>query len=242
MKTKVLLVLFCISFWLSAQAITGYKAGDKLSVVAKSGLSLRANPGSKGKKKSTLAYGTEVTVLAEGLRVTRHEVNEFKGFTIDGYWVKIKSGSEEGWVFDGYLSKIKVDNGSQEAKGASADRDMFDALYSMTSPRKGDRKPLKSKADNSYECYEQAFEDGTKLTFDAYEGGSSRTLLFKKGISQEEAYLWGRNIWFTNGEVGSIKYNANTKHIRVNGTDADPKAMRIIPNGDRWEAHFEFAD
>jgi hypothetical protein len=242
MKTKVLLVLFCVSFCLSVQAVTGYKAGDKLSVVAKSGLTLRANPGSKGKKKSTLAYGTEVTVLAEGLRVTPHEVNEFKGFTIDGFWVKVKSGSEEGWVFDGYLTKLKVDSGSQEAQGMSADRDMFDALYAMTSPRKGDRKKIKGKAETTYDVYEQGYEDGTKLTVEAYEGGSSRTILFKKGISKEEVYLWGRNIWFTNGEVASMKYNANTKHIRLNGSDTEPKALRILPVGDRWEAHFELAD
>jgi Bacterial SH3 domain len=239
MKAKVLLVLFSIVFWASAQAVSGYKAGDKLNVVAKSGLTLRANPGSKGKKKSTLAYGTEVTVLAEGLRVTPHEVLEFKGFTIDGFWVKVKAGSEEGWVFDGYLTKLKVDNGSQEAKGASADRDMFDALYSMTSPRKGDRKETQK---DGYTNYTQMYEDGTKLTVARYEGGSSRTLTFKKGISQEEAYLWGRNFWFENGEVASLKYNASTKHLRANGKDTDPKAMRIIPNGSQWEAKFEYAD
>jgi hypothetical protein len=39
-----------------------------------------------------------------------------------------------------------------------------------------------------------------------------------------------------------MKYNANTKHIRLNGSDSEPKALRILPVGDRWEAHFEIAD
>ncbi len=239
MKTKVFTLLFSVLCWASAQAIGSYKAGDKLSVLAKSGLSLRANPGSKGKKKSTVAFGTVVTVLAEGMKVTAHEVEEFKGYTIKGHWVKVKVGSEDGWVFDGYLSHLKVNPETEEAKGVSADRDMFDALYSQTSARKGDRKNIKQ--EGSGEAYEQAYEDGSKLSVFRFEGGSKRVVIFKKGISQEEAYLWGKAVWYQDA-VGSQKFNGKTKHIRVNGVDTDPRALRVIPKGDRWEAHFELAD
>jgi hypothetical protein len=239
MKAKVFVLLFSILSWASAQAIGSYKAGDKLTVLAKSGLSLRANPGSQGKKKSSLPFGTIVTVLAEGLNVTKHEVEEFKGYFIKGHWVKVKVGKEEGWVFDGYLSHLKVIPESQEAKGVSADRDMFDALYSQTSPRKGDRVDVKQE---NGEAYNQGYEDGSKLTVQRFEGGSKRLMAFKKGISQEEAYLWGKAVWFNDGKIASQKFNGKTKHIRINGTDDNPRALRVIPNGNHWEAHFELAD
>lgn len=239
MKLKIMALSLSFLFASSTiWAIGNYKAGDKLTVLAKSGLSLRSNPNSQGKKKSTLPFGTIVTVDAEGLRVTSHEVEEFKGYTIKGHWVKVKANGEEGWVFDGYLSHLKVIPSSQEAKGVSADRDMFDALYSQTSTRKGERKETNKGTDYTYE---QGYEDGTSLTVKRYEGGSQRIILLKKGISQEEAFLWGRAAWFQ-GTVGSQKYNGKTKHIRINGTDNDPRAMRVIPKGDRWEIHFDLAD
>jgi hypothetical protein len=239
MKSRIVLFSLCLLLSISSiWAIGSYKAGDKLTVLAKSGLSLRSNPNSQGKKKSTLPFGTVVTVEAEGLKATPHQVEEFKGYSIKGYWVKVKANGEEGWVFDGYLSHLKVIPASQEAKGVSADRDMFDALYAQTAARKGDRKEVEKGSDYSYE---QGYEDGTKLTVKRFEGGSQRIIVLKKGISQEEAFLWGKAAWFQEA-IGSQKYNGKTKHIRVNGTDNDPRSMRIIPNGDRWEIQFDLAD
>jgi Bacterial SH3 domain len=240
MKTFFLTTIVAFFLAFNSFAIGNYKTGDKLTVLAKSGLSLRSSAEATGKKKSSLPFGTVVTVLAEGLKINAHQVEEAKGYTIKGYWVKVKAGKEEGWLFDGYLSSLKVLPSNADAKGVSADRDMFDALYSQTSPRKGDRKYLKVE---SGESYEQLFEDGTKLVYSQYEGGASRVVTFKKGITQEEAYLWGVSSWWGRDEkAGSIKYNGSTKHLRVNGDDKNPKAMRIMPSGSQWQASFEIAD
>lgn len=239
MNSKITALFLSLLFASSTiWAIGSYKAGDKLTVLAKSGLSLRSNPNSQGKKKSTLPFGTVVTVEAEGFKVTPHHVEEFKGFVIKGHWVKVKSNGEEGWVFDGYLSHLKVSPDSQEANGVSDDKDMFDALYAQSSPRKGDKK--ETSKDNTI-SYEQGYEDGTRLSVRRFEGGSQRIIVLKKSITQEEAFLWGKAAWFQ-GPIGSQKYNAKTKHIRINGSDSNPRAMRVIPNGDRWEIHFDLAD
>lgn len=239
MKTFLSISILFFATIFNVQAIVNYKAGDKLTVLAKSGLSLRASAGANGKKKTNLPFGSVVTVMAEGLRTVPNSVVEFKGYSIKGYWVKIKAGSEEGWVFDGYLSRLKVDADSQEAKGVSADRDMFDALYNQTSPRKGDRKYEKVETGESYT---QNYNDGAAVQVQYFDGGSSRTVTFPKEISQEEAYLWAYAAWWSDEKPKSSKYNPSNKHIRTNGDDSKPKAMRIMPKGDRWQAMFELAD
>jgi hypothetical protein len=238
MKTFLSIFILLFTSISQIEAIGNYKAGDQLTVLAKSGLSLRASAGANGKKKSNLPFGSVVTVLAEGLRTVPNSVVEFKGYTIKGFWVKVKAGSEEGWVFDGYLSKLKV-NSDLEAEGMSADRDIFDALYSQSSPRKGDRKYRKVETG---EAYTQDYADGATLEFSRFDGGSSRTVTFGKGVSQEEAYLWAYSAWWSDDKPKSSKYNPSNKHIRTNGDDNKPKAMRIIPKGDRWQAVFELAD
>jgi hypothetical protein len=236
--TSIFILFFAALF--PAAAITQYKAGDELTVLAKSGLTLRSAAATTGKKKTNLPFGTVVTVLAEGYKTVKHSATEFKGYTINGYWVKVKAGAEEGWVFDGYLSHLKVYPETPEAQGVSADRDMFDALYSQTSPRKGDRNYIgKESAEN----YTQLYDDGTVLNFRYYEGGASRTMTFKKGISQEEVYLWGLAAWWSGDEKPKVsKYNGSNKHIRLESETPQPKAMRITPNGSGWQASFELAD
>ncbi len=236
--TSIFILFFAALLPLSA--ITQYKVGDELTVLAKSGLTLRSAAGTTGKKKTNLPFGTRVTVLADGYKTVKHSVTEFKGYNISGYWVKVKAGVEEGWVFDGYLSHLKVNPETPEAQGMSADRDIFDALYSQTSPRKGDRNYI---GKGSTENYTQLYDDGTLLNFNYYEGGVSRTMTFKKGVSQEEVYLWGLAAWWTGDQKPSVsKYNGSNKHIRLESDKPQPQAMRIMPNGSGWQASFELAD
>ncbi|MFZ4542661.1 MAG: hypothetical protein ACOYOA_01325 [Saprospiraceae bacterium] len=240
MKTKVLSLIFMLAVIFQTKAIGSYKAGDKLTVLAKSGLTLRNNANSNGKKKTLIPFGSVVIVQTEGLMASAHQVEEFKGYIIKGHWVKVKFGEEEGWAFDGYLSSLMVNPDLQEAKGVSSnEKDAIDALYGQNSTRKGVAK--ESSKDNTM-TYDQDFQDGTHFTLKKYDGGSQRILTFKKGITQEEAYLWGKSVWFPDNKVGSQKYNGNNKHIRVNGGDNDSKAMRVIPVGTRWEVHFDIAD
>lgn len=242
MKNLFWAIMFLSIMPMSAKAIGTYKAGDKLYVWAKSGLTVREKADVKSSKKTWLKFGSLVTVQAEGLKKTAFETIEFKGFKIKGYWVKIKSGNTEGWVFDGYLSSLKVPTPT-EPKGMSADRDILDAYYSNTSKRKGGRKELK-KSSGDYDYYEQLYEDGSKLTVRYYEGGSQRIMLFRKGITTEEAYLFGKAFWLSDAKGIKETYNAKADSIEVNTDDtlSTPLAMNIVWVGERIEVSFELAD
>jgi hypothetical protein len=65
-------------------------------VIATSGLSLRESPGQKNRLICKLSNGAMVEVVAKtGPKET------IEG--IAGQWFKVRAGSDEGWVFSGYL-------------------------------------------------------------------------------------------------------------------------------------------
>ena len=83
-----------------------FKEGETLNVWASSGLNMRDKPDAKAAKVSTIPYGAKVVVQPNiGLKIP-FEVEEFKGFTVKGYWLLVKYGNTEGFVFDGFLSRL----------------------------------------------------------------------------------------------------------------------------------------
>ncbi len=107
----LILMLLCLDFQ-SVNANSTYDWGDTLYVWAKSGLNMREGPGTDFPKMKKLEYGEKVQVIDDYLRSTplsltilrknkRH--NQFK---LKGHWVRVKIGSREGYVFDGYLSRL----------------------------------------------------------------------------------------------------------------------------------------
>ena len=83
-----------------------FKEGETLNVWASSGLNMREKPDAKSAKRVAIPYGAEVSVLPNiGVKMP-FEVEEFKGFTVKGYWLLVKYGNTEGFVFDGFLSRL----------------------------------------------------------------------------------------------------------------------------------------
>jgi hypothetical protein len=117
-KVLLLYALFAGNLLFAQQPETFY-------VWAGSGLNLRKTPDFKGEKLATLPYGTRVEWL-EFAEITPHYndlagdydapaerllevMNTHPGFTpyvIHGYWVKVRALGQEGFLFDGYLSKM----------------------------------------------------------------------------------------------------------------------------------------
>jgi len=62
-----------------------------------SGLNLRSEP--HGSVVTVLDHNAEVFLLSEPLEENKEEIGG-----VNGYWVNVKYGDQEGWVFDGYLS------------------------------------------------------------------------------------------------------------------------------------------
>ncbi len=116
MKNKQL--LFFILLLISQNLIgANYQKGDSLYVWADSGLKIRSEPSLKGEKMNLIPYGEKVKIIQENLRTIPLKVNELKlkstngkveVFDIEGFWVKVDWNGEEGYVFDGYLSKIET--------------------------------------------------------------------------------------------------------------------------------------
>lgn len=193
------LLLLLLPF--ASSAIGAYKVGDKLNVHAASGLILRQIASPEGEKVATLAYGEVVTVMADDQPKTAHMVEEFPGYKIRGFWVKVKSqAGQEGYVFDGYLSAYHIPgtgltDAQKETGGSVAEQYLLGK-----SPRKGVKINM-PKVGGQYDNYRQKYKNGAEVNFAGGEGGSSQSILFEKGISIEEGYLIGKMLWLKDMKV-----------------------------------------
>ncbi len=80
-----------------------FEMGDTLTVIAKSGLSLREGGSSESRKIETIPFGKGI--IAFGNYEGREEIENRSGS-----WVKVKYKNLEGYVFSGYVTKLKVPN------------------------------------------------------------------------------------------------------------------------------------
>ncbi len=123
MKLKFIITIF-LAIILSEFSIANfYKKGDTLHVWATSGLNMREGPGTDFPKMKKLEYGDQVEIIDQYLFSTPLSISIVKKskkadeFVLKGFWVRVKIGSQEGYVFDGYLSRIPVMKFKQNAKG-----------------------------------------------------------------------------------------------------------------------------
>lgn len=112
MKLKFIITIFLAIIFSEFSIANFYKKGDTLHVWAKSGLNMREGPGTDFPKMKKLEYGDQVKVIdqqlySHSLSLTilkkKKKHNQFK---LTGHWVKVKIGKREGYVFDGYLSRL----------------------------------------------------------------------------------------------------------------------------------------
>lgn len=201
MKKRLFTFIFSLIACTASFAIGIYNPGDELFVHAGSGLVLRKTPDPKGERVAALNYGESITVQKTDFKKNPYSVEEFKGFKIKGFWVKVTTnGGKEGYVFDGYLSKsrpvVKVIDDANTGNSTAE-------FYLLgNSPKKGKRIDL-PKSDTRYERYKQLFKNGSEAEIDSGEGGSSQKITFQKGITMEEAYLIGKMLWLKDMKVKS---------------------------------------
>jgi len=95
-----------------------------LTVMAPSGLSLRSAPTINSRLLDVIPYGSEITVIENTF-----EDNPFEKFDwVEGNWVKINFEGQEGFVFDGFISKLPMPNLQFEKV-----EDDFDFSYAVES-------------------------------------------------------------------------------------------------------------
>ena len=109
----LILMLLCLDFQ-SVNANSTYDWGDTLHVWATSGLNMREGPRTDFPKMKKLEYGDKVQVIDDYLRSTPLSITVIKkskksaAFVMKGHWVRVIIGNQEGYVFDGYLSRLPV--------------------------------------------------------------------------------------------------------------------------------------
>ncbi len=99
-----ILLLFLTTICFAQQS--RFKEGDTIYVWALSGLNMRKLPDAKSEKMVALPYGTKVIVQSNIGIIVAHEVEEFKNFKVKSVWLLVKYGDQEGFVFDGYMSRL----------------------------------------------------------------------------------------------------------------------------------------
>ena len=176
-KTLVLFLLISLCNFSFA-----YMKGDKLTVHAPSGLNMRATKGSAGKKIVRIPYGAKVTIAADSTERKAFKVQEFKGFNIEGFWVKVTYNNKTGYVFDGYLSSLPAAEKGNEIE-----------WYLNTHFNKDGNKTVTERTDwfgvkNQPKSWYQKYKAGITYTFNQGEAGSNNTSEFDF-ISRRELYL-----------------------------------------------------
>lgn len=109
-KQITLLLLTLIITVTNLLAAPRFDKGEKVNVWALKGLSLYKQPGTGSAKILTIPYGKSVSVLSsktDSLKAGQIKlINIAVSSTVKGYWIKVSYNGKEGYVFDGYLSKM----------------------------------------------------------------------------------------------------------------------------------------
>ncbi len=193
MKNRVKFSIFIILISLKSYAIGDYKKGDVLYNWKNTVVNIRQNPSIKSEIINFINFGDCCVVVDESLKAFKFSVQEiaavikydslneaqnFRGFTIKGFWVKVKTKSGEiGYVFDGYLSKI---NPNFELTETYFDLN-FDRIKSSN------KKYPKSISDNAY-SRKRLYKNGSYIIENGsdYDGHSH---FFIPNITMEEGYF-----------------------------------------------------
>ncbi len=177
------LLLFISGLTLGQSSFSdSYQPGDKLYVYTRDGLSLREQADPKGKLIEVAAYADELTVLTdEKPRVS------FTSSNIPGAWVKVKHKDKTGYMFNGFLSRLKPMINSTKERYRE---DLYNYLKQEFKLVKETKTPPESMIRDYLKM-----ELGNGATYEAkdYEGGSTIILRFPiKVITYQEVFLLAR--------------------------------------------------
>lgn len=106
MKSEIILLFIFIANCSYSQRYSTevneiFKVNDSLNVFAYEGLNLRAEPSPAAKILGKLEYGDQV--------ILKKKTSELDTISYRiGYWILVESDKVEGYVFDGFLSKLKA--------------------------------------------------------------------------------------------------------------------------------------
>ena len=228
LKKELFITLFVLlqTIGLMAQE-SRFKEGETLNIWASSGLNMRDKPDAKATKLTTIPYGAKVVVQPNiGLKIP-FEVEEFKGFIVKGYWLLVKYGNTEGFVFDGFLSRLPAPDKNVKSDietylnsifkkiGQKYDIQIFDKVtdkYRITIPNDKFKETDISGFSQKYE-YNLTYEHGKS------EGGGdvkieSPNLTFYEGYFLVKIFFCGR-------KPDTLKFDKKANSVQIAGEECD---------------------
>jgi len=159
-----------------------YKPGDKLYVYSREGLSLREEADPKGKLILVASYGDEVTVVADSKpRIA------FTSSNIPGAWVKVKYHDLSGYLFNGFLSRLKPMPVTTPDTELEAFKMYLKDQFKL-------QKETKTPPASMYVEYDKLeLANGVSYEHKIYEGGASITTKFPvTSFTFQEVFLLAR--------------------------------------------------
>jgi len=227
MKKLIITCLACLFLFTLAQGQSAlskvYKPGTKLYVYAPTGLNLRDKADLSGKILTRALFNSKLTVL-QAMSTAVFDVDG-----IPGTWVKVKHDSLglEGYLFDGYLSRIVPDKGPFD--GLEKMLSNFLTIKSTTDQRTnvialGD---IEDGPDSEYkriDYHEGAIYERNRYSRDVI------TIMFPKGvITTQEMYLMC-SVFFDNWKYWNPAPKYNEKSMKcVSNQETDTLEMKGGP-------------
>ena len=182
LTSLVFLLLVSKFSWAQNSFSESCKPGDKLYVYTRDGLSLREQADPKGKLIAVIAYGDDVIVQPDSkARISYTNSN------ISGAWVKVKHGNSTGYMFNGFLSRLKAMPITTPEKSSDDFRNYLIKSFNVV-------KEAKTSPDKIYvEFNKLDLGNGVIHEFRLYEGGTSTLTSFPtKGFTMQEVFLLSR--------------------------------------------------
>ncbi|GAB4033953.1 SH3 domain-containing protein [Spirosoma gilvum] len=238
------LLSFCLSFssndCSTVQALTDkpLQVSDIVYVHTANSLTLRKTASKDGVKVTSVpANGSPLTVLALPEPGNQYTAETIGAFAVKGGWVAVKTrDGQEGYLFDGYLSRYKP----LQREKMDGSVSLIDAFYRTISPVKG-KKTILPATNGTIERYQYMYADGARFEEQYYEGGATQLLeVPKEKFTMQEVLILFRTAWFDK-EKTTGTYEAAKQKLTVNG-EGGYSQLIIQPKGNRWSLQFSTAD
>lgn len=206
-----------------------YEPGSKLYVQALQGLSLRTNSDLKAKVVVIVPFGAEVEVMSD----PQPKV-PITNSNIPGTWVMVKHGTSTGYMFDGFLSRLKS---MDLPKHSRYPHELIDYLKSMYRVKTDtDKSP-----DADYIEYRSIeFANGVEYESKSYEGGVVFIVNFPTAmITFQEVYLLARLAYPEIFKENGCPYQPENMVCEI---DDGLSSLELKILGDHYSMFFGIAD
>jgi hypothetical protein len=206
-----------------------YQPGSKLFVHALQGLSLRIDSDLKAKAIKVVPFGAEVEVVSDP-----KPKEQITNSNILGTWVKVKHGTDNGYMFDGFLSRLKSMDLPKHERYPSELIDYLKLIYKVEIDT--DKSPNPSYIE--YRSIE--FTNGVEYESKSYEGGVVFIVNFPTAlITFQEVYLLARVAYPEIFKANDCPYQAENMTCDI---DDGLKSLELKILGDHYSMFYGIAD